>query len=142
VTDDADQSMSSLSMSSSPSDALGVNAGIAVSSRTGTGMVGAAGAGASLRLARTGRGVALGSMTSSAAGALFLVSPAFLAAILLDSFDGDRGACDMTGIGAFGARCRLRGRGSFGGSISASAARLRLGLEKDAGGEGGWNDGS
>ena len=92
--------------------------------------------GSSLRLGRIGRGVALGSMTSSTAGALFL------AAILLDTFDGDRGACDMTGIGAFGARCRLRGGGSFGGSISASAARLRVGLEKDAGGEGRWKEGS
>ena len=98
--------------------------------------------GSSLRLARIGRGVALGSMTSSTAGALFLVSPDFLAAILLDIFDGDRGVRDMTGIGVLGARCRLRGRGSFGGSISASAARLRLGLEKDAGGEGRWKDGS
>jgi hypothetical protein len=77
-------------------------------------MVGAGGAGASLRLARTGRGVALGSMTSSTTGALFLVSPAFLAAILLDIFDGDRGACDMTGVGAFRTRCRLRGGGRFG----------------------------
>jgi hypothetical protein len=46
--------------------------------------VGAGGAGASLCLPRTGRGVALGSITSPTAGALFLVSLAFLAAILLD----------------------------------------------------------
>jgi hypothetical protein len=139
VTEDAGLRMSSLSMSGSPSDALGVNAGITVSSRAETGMVGAGGAGAGLRLARTGRGVALGSMTSSTAGALFLVLSAFLA--WLDIFNGDREVCDMMGMGAFGARCRLHGRRSFGGLISVSAARLRLGMEKDAGGEGRWEHG-
>jgi hypothetical protein len=128
VTDDA---TSSLSVSSLSSGVLGVNIGMLVLSRIGIG-----GAGAGLCLARTGRGVASGSMTSSTS-ALFLVSLAFLAAILLDVFDGDRGACDT---GAFGARRRLCRRGSFGWSISESAARLRLGLEKDVGGEGRWED--
>jgi hypothetical protein len=59
-----------------------------------------------------------------------LPSLAFLAAILLDVFDGDRGACNIMGVGAFGTRRRLRRRGSFGWSISASA------VEKDAGKEG------
>jgi hypothetical protein len=127
-------------MSGSPSDALDTNAGIAVLYRAGTGGVGKGGAGAGLRLARAGRGVALGSMTSSTASALSLVSLAFLAAILLDIFDGECGTCDMTGVGAFRARCRLHGRGSFGRSITASAARLRLGLEKDAGEERRWED--
>jgi hypothetical protein len=130
VTDDAGQSTSSLSVSSLSSGVLGVNVGIFVLSRTGIG-----GAEAGLCLARTSRGVASGSMTSSTC-TLFLMSLAFLAAILLDVFDGDGGACDIMGVGAFSTRRRLHRRGSFGWSISASAVRLRLGLEKDAGKEG------
>jgi hypothetical protein len=135
VTDDAGRSMSSLSISSSPSNTLGIDAGIAVSSRAGTGMVGAGGAGAGLYLTRTGRGVALGSITSSTTGALSLVSLAFPAAILLDIFDGDRGACHKTGVGsALVVACTGANR-SGGRSLRAQHAFVwvwrRMRAEKD-----------
>jgi hypothetical protein len=105
--------MSCLKMSNSPSDALGVNTGICVSSRSGIGTVRAGGPGVGLPLARAGRGVALGSTTSSTTGPMFVSLP-FLAATLLDLFDGDRGACDMTGVSAFGVRRRSGGGSWFG----------------------------
>lgn len=93
--------------------------------------MGAARLEAGLRPTRPGRGVAFGSTTYSTACALFLVSSTFLATILLDFFDGDSGDWDMShvGLGSFGTRCRLCRCGLFGGSISASAARFRFGLE-------------
>ncbi|ORY01904.1 hypothetical protein BCR34DRAFT_667820 [Clohesyomyces aquaticus] len=83
--EDSGRSRSSLSMyGGSDAPVFGAHSGMFVSCRTGAG-TGAAGP------ERPGRGVAFGSTISSTDCDLSLLFPAFLAAILIDDLDGDRG---------------------------------------------------